>query len=591
MSIRDPEAQPGDMNVIWKLVRVAAFAAACGAGLDANAEALRNYNHIVVIYEENHSFDNLWGLWGTVEGEPVNGLPQADAAHALQVGLDDKTPFACLFQNDVNLRNVKPAGSTSCAFPNRPYRIDDFIKPQDETCPKPYGDSLTGQGNAHKDGYAKGEGQPGGCTRDLVHSFYNEQYQINGGRQNRYVAGSDAAGLVMGYYDTTRLPIYKYLHEAGAPHYVIADNFFQATFGGSFINHQWLIAARTPLFENPPSQNGKDDIHSVVDANGLATRPPKEIYAVAQKGMRDAALSAYCEGDPRLPAGFASAPKGLVCGDWVVGSISPQAWPWRPDIRNAPRLQPLAHETIGDRLSDKGVDWAWYAGGWDNVEGKREGLGWTNGTGPGCADPHSLELTVDGVLRCPDKSFQYHHQPFDFFAKFQPGTDGRRTHLRDEKEIFEAARTGHLPAISFVKPLGSENEHPGYASEENGESHLVDLVKAIVEGPNAADTLIIVTYDEYGGSWDHVPPPPYGENANGAHDQWGPGTRVPAMLIAKSFERSGVDHVAHDTTAITKLIEERFCLEPLGERDKAVASLKSALGDESGAKCDGSTKR
>ena len=68
--------------------------------------------------------------------------------------------------------------------------------------------------------------------------------------------------------------------------------------------------------------------------------------------------------------------------------------------------------------------------------------------------------------------------------------------------------------------------------------------------------------------------------------EWGPGTRVPAMLIAKKLERSGVDHVAHDTTAITKLIEERFCLAPLGERDKAVASLKSALGDKSVGACE-----
>ena len=51
----------------------------------------------------------------------------------------------------------------------------------------------------------------------------------------------------MGYYDTKALPIYKYLHGAGHPHYAIADNFFQAAFGGSFLNHQWLIAARTPV--------------------------------------------------------------------------------------------------------------------------------------------------------------------------------------------------------------------------------------------------------------------------------------------------------------------------------------------------------
>ena len=56
---------------------------------------------------------------------------------------------------------------------------------------------------------------PGGCTRDLVHRFYQEKYQINGGQQNRYVTGSDAVGLTMGTYDTTQLPIYRYLHSTG----------------------------------------------------------------------------------------------------------------------------------------------------------------------------------------------------------------------------------------------------------------------------------------------------------------------------------------------------------------------------------------
>jgi phospholipase C len=80
-------------------------------------------------------------------------------------------------------------------------------------------------------GVPNGTGLPGGCTRDLVHRFYQEQYQLNDGRQNRYVTGSDAVGLAMGVYDTRALPIYEYLHRRGHPRYAIADNFFQAAFG------------------------------------------------------------------------------------------------------------------------------------------------------------------------------------------------------------------------------------------------------------------------------------------------------------------------------------------------------------------------
>ena len=105
----------------------------------------------------------------------------------------------------------------------------------------------------------------GGCTRDIVHRFYHEQYQLDGGKQDRYVTGSDAIGLTMGVYDTTALPIYKYLHAEDHPKYAIADNFFQAAFGGSFLNHQWLIAAASPVDPN-------GDTHRRRSAPGRSTR-------------------------------------------------------------------------------------------------------------------------------------------------------------------------------------------------------------------------------------------------------------------------------------------------------------------------------
>ena len=120
-------------------------------------------------------------------------------------------------QNDVNL--TSPPLSATCTntnttpaftshFRNAPFTIDDYIAPEDKTCPAP--------GVFAPNGVLKGSrALPGGCTRDLVHRFYQEQYQLNGGRQNRYVTGSDAVGLTMGTYKTRQLPIYEYLHGAG----------------------------------------------------------------------------------------------------------------------------------------------------------------------------------------------------------------------------------------------------------------------------------------------------------------------------------------------------------------------------------------
>jgi acid phosphatase len=555
---------------------VSVVAAAIGAAAlspFAAAASLHDFHQIIVIYQENHSFDNLYGLWGKIGGKPVDGLPTADVQHTTQVLQDNRTPYACLLQNDVNL--TSPPLTPTCvdmtaapfesAFKNRPFNIDDYIMATDTTCPAP--------GVFAPNGVKNGEGLPGGCTRDLVHRFYNEQYQINEGKQNRYVTGSDAAGLAMGYYDTAKLPIYKYLHSAGAPRYVIADRFFQAAFGGSFLNHQWLIAAATPVFAGALNDGSADDLHSVVDENAMPTSTPLYTSPLGASA-KDAALTASCDPPPGRPA----TPKNVVCGDYAVNTTQPFYWPYSPGTADVRRLPPLTNPTIGDRLSAAGIDWAWYSGGWSNANGDIGAPGWTNGHGPACSDPNA-NLTP-GFPRCPDKLFQYHHQAFNYFLNYAPGTKARADHLRDEVEFIAAAKNGELKPVSFVKPIGEENEHPGYTGEAPGSDHLVDLIEAVVKGPQGHETLIIVTYDEFGGQWDHVPPPPYQRHGSGqfAFDQWGPGTRIPALLIAKKFAHSAVDHTDnYDTTSIIKLIEERFHLKPLSSRDKAVKSLKRAI--------------
>lgn len=551
------------------LLGAAAFGAIAAGTTLANADG---YQHIVVIYEENHSFDNLYGNWGSVGGTPVNGLSNATAAEKTQIRQDNATPYNCLLQKDVNL--TSPPLAASCndntgvpsftsAFPNAPFRIDDYIPATATTCPPP--------GVFAPNGVADGSGQPGGCTRDLMHRYYSEQYQIHGGKQNRYVTGSDASGLSMGYYDTTLLPIYKYLHAAGAPHYVIADNFFQGAFGGSFLNHQWLVAGATPVFAGAPNDASANDLHSVVDANGMPTNTP--LYASPLGGaVKDAQLTASCNPPPGRPA----TPAGIVCGDYAVNTIQPTYQPFAPGTSAAKRLPPLTNKTIGDELTAAGISWAWYSGGWSNADGDVGAPGWTNGTTPGsCLDPNVTAAAV--YPNCPDKLFQYHHQAFNYFASFAPSTAQRADHLKDEAAFIAAANAGTLPAVSFVKPIGEENEHPGYTGESAGSSHLVDLLNAIFNNPSNANTLIIVTYDEFGGQWDHVARPGKGSPTKGRSDIWGPGTRVPALILSPRFTASGVDHVWHDTTSILHTIEEQYGLTPLGTRDGSVPTLSSAV--------------
>jgi phospholipase C len=496
------------------------------------------YKNVVVIYQENHSFDNLYGRWGRVGGRRVDGLARADAAHTTQRAQDGQ-PFGCLPQNDLNLTSPPqpvtckdPAHSVESDFTNRPFTIDRFIKPTDTTCPKP--------GTSAPFGVLKGAGDPGGCTRDLVHRFYQEKFQIHGGQQDRYVTGSDAVGLTMGTYDTKKLPIYRYLHSAGAPHYVLADRFFQGANGGSFLNHQWLVAGRAPFVADRtkiPTTNTVA-VNSVVDANGM---PANYDQYKATGPVVDGQLTVSCA-DPTQVENYQKA-----CGNFAVNTVQPSNQPRADGSAAIPLIDDAKYPNIGDRLSARKISWAWYAGGWDAA-----------------------------AAGTPGKLFQFHHQPFNYFADYAPGKPGR-AHLQDETDFMDAAAIGNLPTVSFVKPYGAENEHPGYASATSGSSHLVDLVKAVQNGPQAEDTLVIITYDEFGGQWDHVSPPGAGSRTPGAFDAFGPGTRIPALLLSARMRRSGVDHHSYDTTSIIRTLERSLHLAPVGIRDTRVADLRRAV--------------
>ena len=196
--------------------------------------------------------------------------------------------------------------------------------------------------------------------------------------------------------------------------------------------------------------------------------------------------------------------------------------------------------TIGDRLSAQNLTWAWYAGGWNNA-----------------------------LAGTPDPNFQFHHQPFAYFANYADGTAAKAAHLKDEQDFIAAAAAGTLPAVSFVKPIGENNEHPGYADLVTGENHTLQLINAVRNSANWKDAAIIITYDENGGFWDHVAPPTV--------DKWGPGTRVPAIIISPYAKQGFIDHTTYETASILALIEKRWNLAPLGAHDKNASPLMNAF--------------
>ena len=157
--------------------------------------------------------------------------------------------------------------------------------------------------------------------------------------------------------------------------------------------------------------------------------------------------------------------------------------------------------------------------------------------------------------------------------KLNPATTGPMAHLQDEQQFFQDVASEKLPPVSFIKPIGANNEHPGYANLVNGQQHVADLVAAVQQSNLWKDCVIIITYDENGGRWDHVVPPV-------RKDGWGVGTRVPTIIVSPFVQHGRIDSTEYETVSILKLIERRFKLTPLSERDNdpKINDLARALG-------------
>jgi acid phosphatase len=389
-------------------------------------------------------------------------------------------------------------------------------------------------------------------TRDLWHVFYQNQMQINNGKNDKFVAWADAGGLPMGYYPQSRYSLRLW---DVAREFVLCDNFFQGAFGGSFLNHQYLISATAPFYPNATTSAAREQIARLQSDDPLDPR---------LKPLDKSPTSAMA-GPPQF------GPSALTPDGYAVNTLAPPYWPtWlrdpqrpdysKPDLPNV--LVPQSHEHIGDKLSKKNIDWAWYAGGWQAT----------------------LEQFKDsgGIPKIPN--FQYHHQPFNYFTQQGPDNPAERTRrLRDgglgdepSTNCFLAdAQAGKLPAVSFYKPQGNLNMHAGYADVASGDRHIVRALKTLQASPQWDNMVIVVTVDENGGWWDHVAPP--------KGDRWGPGSRIPALVVSPFARKGTVDHTVYDTASILRLITRVYGLEKLDglqQRDQAmIARGQQPMGD------------
>ena len=523
-----------------------AAAAAClsvGA-LSAHADnPLNNIDHIIVIYQENWSFDALYGSF-----PGANGIANASAVSLQQLDRLTGAPLNTeIGANNYNnpskpatlLQNTPPQPLNGTVDPNFPNTLPYLgVGALNTLVPYSLANYIT----------------PGTLTGDIVHRYWTEMLQIDGGANNKFITWSDNPGLVMSHFDATTLP-----EGMIAAQYTLCDNYFHSAFGGSFLNHQFFIAAAPPIYPNA----------NVVDANNIYTLNPDGSLALNTSGklVLDGNITPIGGQVYNFPPGTTFdknyAVNTIFSANLQSHGGSLTAANLLPTQNNLNPADPTYHQNIGDILDSGGVSWKWYSGGWNDALN----------SSPNNPITHGVPNTVD-------PNFQWHHQAFAFFEKSKPFdasyADGRNpyatAHLQDENNFFTDVSAGTLPSVCFIKPVGENNEHPGYASVIQGMQHVASIVAAVQANPSLwAHTAIIITYDEHGGRWDHVTPP--------TRDIWGPGLRVPAVVVSPFALQGYVDHTQRDTSSILATIEQRYGLPSLNQRDANAPTFANVLTD------------
>ena len=541
-----------------KLLLAAGVAAGFSVGVshlafadDAAPTGIKKIGHIVFIYGENRSFDHELGRF-----PGANGVTGLTPAQYLQRDRDGSL-LATLPATWGGVLDNHVVGLPA------PY-------PQLTQIPQ---SATVGKRNRYftingQDGYNLRETV---ATRDLYHRFYENQMQIHGGKNDMFAAWADGGGMTMGTYHNADLA-FEFFSDpmiSLGRDFVVADNFFQSAFGGSYLNHQFLICSCTPTL-TPAQQTRKSVVGgpdvvvpvSAVDADGTTlTRAPSS-------------PASALNGPPVYVASTTLTP--LDAKAQVYYTINTMQPPYPPSGNaidlpqtkvdpDKPTTTPASTQTtIGDLLSKAGVRWTWFAGGMGEALEK----GVYNG---------SDGLDYHGNLV---PNFQAHHNPFNYYAAYAPGTREREFHLKDgglngSKFIYSIDHNT-LPEVSFYKPQGNLNIHTGYTDVQVGNRHVYDIiVNHLMKSPAWKDMIIVYTVDENGGWWDHVAPP--------KGDRFGPGTRIPAIIISPFAKKGTVDHTQYDTTSILRLITNRYSLPVLPgitRRDTALVNNGfPAMGD------------
>lgn len=441
---------------------------------DSTSPTTTPIKHVVVIFQENVSFDHYFGTYPNAKnpaGEPSfthrNGTP----------GVNGLTK--ALLNHNPNLHN--------------PFRLD---RSQNYTC-------------------------------DQDHDYTPEQQGFDSGLMDKFVqflgVGSDGScpdygygpSLVMGYYDgNTVTALWNY-----AQAFSMNDNSYGTTFGPSTPGALNLVSGNTSPY---------DPAHTVGD----------------------------------------------ISGDVAANSVIGDPDPYYDDCASPEQLA-VTGKNIGDLLNAKGITWGWFEGGFKP----------TQPYSPGTPAVCGAESTNLGGTTVSD--YSAHHEPFQYYAStanqhhLPPtstamiGYTDQANHQYDLSDFWNAANSGNMPAVVFLKAKRAQDGHSGYSSPLDEQIFLVNTINQLQALPEWNSTAVFIAYDDSDGWYDHQfgtivkqsvtsadalsgPGMCGSVNTDGIGGRCGYGPRLPFLMISPFAKENFVDSTLTDQSSILRFIEDNW---------------------------------
>jgi phospholipase C len=242
----------------------------------------------------------------------------------------------------------------------------------------------------------------------------------------------------------------------------------------------------------------------------------------------------------------AENPLGVGTSSADAGCTAPSAEyvslidPSGSETSNAAIFPCFEHPALTDELNTAGVSWRYYA--------PMPGSIWV---APNAIQHICMPQTVSGVLTCTGPDW----------------TGTRPNVVFDETTVLTDIANGQLPQVSWVIPTGNNSDHAGMSTTTGGPSWVASVVNAIGNSSYWANTTIIIAWDDWGGWYDHVPPPKIVNDGTSWGSGYIYGFRVPMIVMSPYAKPKYISHVNHDFGSILKLIEETFAVPALGYAD------------------------